>query len=337
MATNVSHGVMGWLESFWLPGWTPAHIPDMRGKVALVTGGNSGMGFETSRKLAENGAKVLLVSRDIKNGEEAANKIRSEVGKSAQVEVLGCDMISLRNVIDLANQVKRMTNKLDLLINVAGVFYPGPMSKSAEGIEQTLAINYYANALLTLCLLDLLRSTPNSRCVFMGSAVENVGVINWHDMKGETYLTSGLIPYGTSKLQLAMFGRELARRVPDVDFFVVHPGLVDTPLHDKSDPRYPLNFVFKVFTPFFGQNPLRGAYSTLYAATEPSLTGQHFAFYAPRLFPLNLWPTEERPFYRSGRVSNDHMTEKLFEKTQDVFQEILGASTPARLPNKHVA
>jgi len=289
------------------------------------------MGFETARHLAKHGAEVLMVSRDGRRGEDAKKKIQAEVGKDAKLSVLECDFRSLKNVSNLITRVRDSTDKIDIQCNMAGVFYPGPVNKSPEGIEQTLAINHYAHAALTLGVLDLVRKNPGSRIVAMSSATEVVGLPNWDDLKGQTYLTSGLVPYGTSKLYVAMFANELSKRVPEIDVFAVQPGLVNTPLHRKSDPRYPLNFIFKIFSPIFGSSPEIGAYSTLYAATDPSLTGTHFGFYGPRVLLLNLHPTKDRMFYRSGRVTNDPQTTRLFDRTQDILEELMGPDAPPRV------
>jgi len=328
----LTDGLSGIVHSWFGPGWTPAQIPDLRGKTALVTGANSGMGFETTRKLAENGAEVIMLTRKFESGQEAANRIKSEVAKDAKLQVIQCDFMSLREVADVVRQVKRATNKLDILVDMAGVFYPTGRGKSAEGIEETLAVNYFAPFVLVDGLLDTLRAAPRARVVLMTSGVSIAGHINWNDLKGETSITSGLVPYGTSKLYLTMYAKELSRRVPDIDVFPVHPGLVATPLHEKSDPRYPLNLVFKACSALVGSTPKYGAYSALYAATEPSLTGKRLAFFAPSLIAFNLWPTTERPWWLSGRVGNDRNCEKLFDMTQDIVEQILGAAAPPRLP-----
>ncbi|GFH21977.1 uncharacterized protein HaLaN_19371, partial [Haematococcus lacustris] len=97
------------------------------------------------------------------------------------------------------------------------------MEQTKEGIEQTLGINFYAPALLNLLLLDQLKATPGSRIVNMASAAEAVGKLEWDNLTGEKYKDSGLTPYGTSKLYMTIWSKELAQRVPEVDVFNVHP------------------------------------------------------------------------------------------------------------------
>ncbi|KAJ9508527.1 hypothetical protein QJQ45_012062 [Haematococcus lacustris] len=254
--------------------------------------------------------QVYMVTRNIKKGVEAANKMRAEVGgtgKELKLHHLECEMMSLQNVVRLAEEFKQQSQKLDILVTMAGVFYPGPLDRTKEGIEQTLGINFYAPALLNLLLLDQLKATPGSRIVNMASAAEAVGKLEWDNLTGEKYKDSGLTPYGTSKLYMTIWSKELAQRVPEVDVFNVHPGFVATPLHSKSDFRYPLNTIVKITAPFLGQGWKRGAMSTIYAATQPELRGRHWGFFCPTL--LGTYPTVDRTPIKH-RLINDPFTRK---------------------------
>lgn len=309
----------------WLKGWTPSQIPDLTGKVALVTGANSGMGWQLSRKLAENGAKVYMVSRDLKNGQEAAARIRQQI-KRADLEVIECDMSLMSNVVDLVRSFKRSGDPLHVLVNNAGVFHPGPFAKTKDGLEQTLAVNYYAHALLTLGLMDRLRATPGSRAVFMASPAEAFGKLDWSNLKGDKYKDSGMVPYGTSKLYMMMLARELSTRVPEVDFLCVHPGVVMTPLQHKASLAYWTAWLVRTQVHLMGQTDYRGAFSALYAATEPSLTGKHFTYIGPN--NLNLYPTTERQ-PSNKPVHNPVACWRLTEDTARILAELVG---PANMP-----
>jgi NAD(P)-dependent dehydrogenase (short-subunit alcohol dehydrogenase family) len=165
----------------WLLGWTPARIPDLRGKTAVVTGANSGLGYETARKLAENGCRVIMVCRDAGNGQRAAAAIRASAGKACgELHVEACDLAVLSNVADLVARVRRGEPRLDILVNMAGVFHPGPYARTKDGIEQSLAVNYYAPALLTLGLLDTLRAARGARVVMW------VVGLGWVRVKADT-------------------------------------------------------------------------------------------------------------------------------------------------------
>jgi len=318
------------LVNEWIGGWTPAEIPDMRGKVAVITGGNSGIGLETARKLAENGARVLIVSRDRGNGDQAAQRIRNEVGKTAQVEVLQCDLAALRNVVALAQEIRSKTNKLDLLFLNAALFHPGPFALTEDKIEQTLAVNYYAHALLTLSLLDLLRNTPGSRCIFTSSVAEASGRVDWSNLTGEKYKDSGMIPYGTTKVYMMLFSRELSTRVPEVDFFCVHPGAALTPLQYKIDPRYFTGNLSSFLANTIGLTSYQGAYSMMYAATKPELRGKHWAYFGPNLF--NMWPTTERKA-TSRAVYNPSSYWQLFEETVKILDSKVGRDAKMIVPH----
>lgn len=317
----------------YLVGWHPGKIPDLTGKTALVTGANSGLGFETAKKLALNGAKVFMVARDYKEGVQAATKINEEAAgsnKQVSVEVLECELTSLKNLVQLSKEFKKHSNKLDILVNMAGVFYPGPYRKTPDGIEQTLGVNYFAPALMSLLMLDVLRASPAPRIVNMATGLELVGKVNLSDITGQQYHDSGVRPYGTSKTYMMMFSRELAARVQDIDVFTVQPGLVATPLHQKSDPTYPLNLLFKLSAALVGTTPARGAWSTLFAATEPSLQGKHFGFWGPNVI-TQLNPTIERKPWHSEEVENANKRWQLFEETQQVLKDVLGDDAPPRL------
>lgn len=312
-----------------LLGWSPAHIPDLSGKVYLVTGGNSGLGFETCRKLVENGAHVYMVSRDIANGQRAAMQIRNEVGKQARLDVLECDMSSLSDVVSLAREFKRNSSKLDCLINNAGVFHPGPFALTGDQLEQTLHVNFYAHALLTLLLLDTLRDTPGSRVLFTSSPAETFGKLDWGNLTGEKYRDSGMTPYGTSKLYEMMFAKEMAVRVPEVDFLTVHPGVVDTPLQLKVDYRYWAGAAVAIAAHFIGLTPYHGAWSLMYTATEPSLTGKHWTFIGPNR--VNMWPTTERkPFNKP--IYNPTSCWRLTEEAVRILQSRLGGAEKVEVP-----
>jgi len=320
MAEKMSNAE-GYIVNDLLVGWSPSHIPDMFGKVALVTGANSGLGFETARKLAENGAQVFIASRDVKSGQQAAMKIREDVGKQARVDVLECDLSDFSNVAKAAREFKRASSKLDILINNSGIFHPGPYATTVDGIEQTLHVNYYAHALLTLLLLDTLRATPGSRVVFQSSEAEAFGKLNWANLTGDKYRDSGMTPYGTSKLYEMMFAREMSVRVPEVDFICTHPGLVATPLMVKASFRYITAVVIVTAAKFVGQTPYRGAYSLMYAATQPSLKGVHWCYIGPNkmdLFPTSMRNAANKPIY------NPVSCWQLLEETARILQERAG-------------
>jgi len=313
--------------------WTPAQVPDLRGRVALVTGANSGIGFQTTRKLAENGCKVYMVSRDLNNGKEAAASILSEI-PNAQLEVLQCDMSLMSNVVRLAEQFNATGNPLHILVNNAGSFFPGKFAMTPDGFEQTLAINYFSHALLTLMLLDKLQ--PGSRVVMMSS--EGEGPLSKYDaslsnFRGDKYRDSGLQPYGDAKLYAIMFARELSTRLRSrqVDVFAVQPGLVNTPGHNKMDrTNYLSSWYISGMGKLFGQTAYHGSWSTLFAATEPSLTGKGYAFYGPNWAGL-FHSVERQPGNKAAR--NPVSCWAMFERTVETLSGIVGRDRLAPIPH----
>jgi len=321
------------LEEYMLEGWTPAKIGDLGGMVALVTGGNSGIGFHVTRKLAENGAKVYMVSRTQEAGEEAVSKIRTELGKGAQVELLiGGDLTRMSNVLRLIDTFKQTRDPLHILINNAGVFFPGKYAMTPEGIEQTLAVNLYAPALLTLGLMGSM--APGGRIIEMSS--EGEGILGKYDpsnFRGDKYTDSGTTPYGTAKMYLIMFARELATRLKALptnrahpDVFAVQPGLVNTPGHNKMDRKHYLSaWNISGMGKVFGQSAYHGSWSTLFAATEPKLAGKGFAYLGPNQFGL-YHNVERQPGQLVARNPVSCWT--VYEGITRVLREVLGDRMP---------
>ncbi|GFH11124.1 peroxiredoxin, type II, partial [Haematococcus lacustris] len=153
-----------------LVGWNPASVPNLYGKVAVITGANSGIGYETTRKLAENGAEVYMVVRNMDKGQAAVEQLRKELGP-VKLHLLQADMESMSQVQSLLAELRGV--RPDILLHNAGILYPGPFRLTEEGLEPTLAISYYSGVLLALGLLDQMK--PRSRVIFMGKKVMVVG------------------------------------------------------------------------------------------------------------------------------------------------------------------
>jgi len=188
----------------------------MTGKTCLVTGANSGIGKETAIGLARMGARVLLVCRNQKKGEDARADIERETG-SSRLDLLIADMSSFGSVRALAAQVRQRYSRLDVLINNAGAAVPS-RTLSADGIEMTVAGNYLGAALLTFLLLDLLKSSAPSRIVNVSSAAP---------LYPPAAVNSA---YGTSKAALNQMTRHLAAELEGtgVTANVMHPGSLKT-------------------------------------------------------------------------------------------------------------
>ncbi|GFH05720.1 retinol dehydrogenase 12 [Haematococcus lacustris] len=180
-----------------LVGWNPASVPNLYGKVAVITGANSGIGYETTRKLAENGAEVYMVVRNMDKGRAAVEQLRKELGP-VKLHLLQADMESMSQVQSLLAELRGV--RPDILLHNAGILYPGPFRLTEEGLEPTLAISYYSGVLLALGLLDQMK--PRSRVIFMASAGEwpmSRLEGSFFNMRGDKFTASGARAYGQAK------------------------------------------------------------------------------------------------------------------------------------------
>lgn len=209
-------------------GWSRDEIPDLTGKVAVVTGADSGIGYETTRYLLEHNAEVVMASRNKDLLRQSARDLEEEC-PGCTIHTKDVDMKSLKSVKSLANDVLAMGKPIHILINNAGKFLDEPFYVTPEGFEHTLATNYFGHVYLTLLLMDrILSSGPSGRIVNVASIAEMYGQIDWDDLTGANAKTSGMPVYARSKLMLIMFSFELQRRLKltgkKVDAFPVHPG-----------------------------------------------------------------------------------------------------------------
>lgn len=269
----------------------------LAGKVCVVTGGNSGIGYETVRELAHRGATVALVARDAAKANAAAARIRDE-HPSGHVDVLIADLSSLEAVRGLANAIHASYSRLDILVNNAGLMIDR-RRLTPDGYETTFAVNYLAPFLLTHLLLDRLKESAPSRIVNVSSAAHTGGRLRWSDYEG-AWSRGGWRAYNDSKLALIMFTFELARRLKGTGVTVnaVHPGVIASNFAQEQGNVSGL--FFRWFKPFL-LSPSKGAQTQLRVATDPALesvTGAYFANGRPRkaaarayneLDALHLW------------------------------------------------
>jgi NAD(P)-dependent dehydrogenase (short-subunit alcohol dehydrogenase family) len=250
--------------------WTEHHIPDQHGRVAIVTGANSGLGFQTARMLAAHGAAVVLAVRDVEKGRQAAARI------SGDVTVQALDLTSLDSIRSAAADLRAAHPRIDLLINNAGVMYT-PKQTTADGFEMQFGTNHLGHFALTGLLLDRLLPVPGSRVVTVSSIGHRIrAAIHFDDLQWERSY-SRVAAYGQSKLANLMFTYELQRRLAPLGTTVAvaaHPGLSDTELarHTPAALRLPLTWL----APLLAQKPEMGALPTLRAATDPAVVGGQY-------------------------------------------------------------
>jgi NAD(P)-dependent dehydrogenase (short-subunit alcohol dehydrogenase family) len=241
-------------------------LPDQRGRTAVITGANSGIGLEAARELAHAGAHVVMACRDTTKGDAAADAIRKEL-PSAELDVAALDLASLDSVRAFAGRYPH--ERLDLLINNAGVMAP-PYTKTIDGFELQFATNHLGHFALTGLLLDKLLATPRARVVTVSSTAHKMGRIDFEDLQSErSYRRWGA--YGQSKLANLLFCFELDRRLQatDADLLSVaaHPGYSATNLQFAATPSRIERLASVVLNRVYAQSAERGAAPTLYAAT----------------------------------------------------------------------
>ncbi len=241
----------------------------MQGKVCLVTGASSGLGFVTARGLARLGATVVIVCRNRQKGEAALAEIKTASGND-KVDLLLADLSSQQAIRQLADEFKRKYDRLDVLVNCAG----GVVSKhnlTVDGYEQTFAVNHLGYFLLTSLLLDTLKASAPARIVSVASEAQSFGRINFDDLMGAKKY-SAWAAYAQSKLANIMFTYELAKRLAGtgVTANALHPGVVRSGF--GVDLGGIIGLGMKLIRPF-EISPERGAQTIIYLATSPEVEG----------------------------------------------------------------
>jgi NAD(P)-dependent dehydrogenase (short-subunit alcohol dehydrogenase family) len=268
-----------------LAGWAAVDMPGQRGRTALVTGANSGIGFQVALELARHGAEVLLACRDTGRGTGARDRIAGQV-PGAAVELVALDLADLDSVERLAGQVAGRPGGLDLLINNAGVMAVPRRQVTAQGFELQFGVNYLGHFALTGRLLPVLLGRPGSRVVTVSSLVHRFGSIRLEDLNSE-HGYGRWRAYSQSKLANALFTLELDRRLRAAGAGTIsvgaHPGYSNTGLL-HSGPRLEGGGVFAhvmgLAAPFTGQPAALGALPVLRAATDPGARGGDY--FGPR-------------------------------------------------------
>jgi len=255
--------------------WTEADVPDQRGRTAVVTGANSGIGFETARALAEHGATVVLACRNVDRGNEAAERILARTPDAALV-VVRLDLGSLASVREAAEELRAAHARLDLLVNNAGVMWT-PRSRTADGFELQFGTNHLGHFALTGLVLDRLLRVPGSRVVTVSSLGHRTGRMDFDDLQSERRYGRHSA-YGRSKLANLMFTYELQRRLAaaaaETIAVAAHPGGANTDL-TRNSPAL-LRRLNDLFGGMVTQSPAMGALPTLRAATDPGVRGGEY-------------------------------------------------------------
>jgi NAD(P)-dependent dehydrogenase (short-subunit alcohol dehydrogenase family) len=254
-------------------GFTAADVPDQTGKTIVVTGANTGLGFEAAKTLAGKGARVLLGCRSQSKAQAAKDRILSAYPK-ADVVIVELDLGSLTSIKKAAEQINQEP-RLDVLINNAGIMVP-PLEYTEDGFESQFGVNHLGPFALTSLLLDKIRATANARIVSTASVAHRRGKINFDDINAKKSY-SAIKRYSQSKIANLYFGYELQRRLTgigdDTISVVAHPGVADTEL-SRYIPK-PFLLFMPVLKLFFNSAE-QGAWPTLCAATMASVRGGEY-------------------------------------------------------------
>ncbi len=252
------------------------NAPKQTGKKAIVTGANTGLGYETALGLAKLGATVIMACRNLEKAEAAKAKIL-EQAKDADITVMHLDLSSLESVKKFASEYRDRHDSLDLLINNAGIMFP-PYTKTEEGFESQIGVNHLGHFLLTELLIDLMPDTPESRVVSLSSNAHKFGRMNFDDLQSEKNY-SATAAYGQSKLACLMFADELQRRLDESDkqkiSVAAHPGVAQTELA-RHMPDWLVWIMGFTVAPFITHPVDQAALPTLMAAIAPDVKGGEY-------------------------------------------------------------
>lgn len=294
--------------------WTAENIPDLTGKNAIVTGANSGIGYEMARALACKKATVILACRNKDKGESAVQQIDQEYPEAKAV-LMQLDLSDLASIRRFADEFTSHYDGLDILINNAGIMAV-PYGKTADGFELQFGTNHLGHFTLTGLLLDLILRTPRARVVTVSSGGHRFAEIDFDNLNGEkNYDQQGA--YAQSKLANLLFTYELQRRFESVGVDTIavaaHPGWTATNLQVHWR-------MLRILNPFIGQKPKMGALPTLYAASAPDVQGGDY--YGPCGWQ------ELRGYPTKVHSSNSSYDTAVADKLWKVSEELTGVRYP---------
>lgn len=256
--------------------WNADKIGDLSGKKVIVTGGSSGIGFETASHLAFHGADVTLAVRNLEKGREAASRIGS-VKDAGRVTAMELDLADLSSVKGFTDQVMNDFERLDILVNNAGVMMP-PFKKTADGFELQMGTNHFGHFALTAQLMPLLLGTPLSRVVTVSSIASRKAKIDFGNLDGLKGYNAFRF-YRQSKLSNLLFALELQNRLDHNGHSTIslacHPGIAATNVISRgSGKEAPL--LIRRLMRIVAQTSYRGALPLLFAAIAPDLRGGEY-------------------------------------------------------------
>jgi NAD(P)-dependent dehydrogenase (short-subunit alcohol dehydrogenase family) len=305
-----------------MPHWTITHMSSLDGQKAVVTGANSGLGYQVAKQLATQGAHVIMACRDAQRGEQALQRLRQAL-PNATADVAALDLASLASVKAFAES---QTDPIHLLINNAGVMAL-PKGTTADGFELQFGTNHLGHFALTGRLLPRLLASPGARVVTVTSELHRLGRINFTDLQGAKRYNRWTA-YGQSKLANLLFAMELARRVDlagvDLKSVAAHPGYASTNLQTagaKMTGNKLLEKAAGVANAVFGQSDADGAQPLLYAATGADIAN---GMYVGPDGPLSFRGKGAKPV----RPAKKGLDETTAQRLWDASVELTGVDYP---------
>lgn len=251
----------------------------MEGKVIVITGANTGIGFETAKDLAHRKGRVILACRDIKRGTEAAESIKSLTG-NRNVVFRQLDLSDLESVRKFASVVNATEERLDVLIHNAGMTPGSGLHLTQDNLELQFATNHFGPFLLTHLLLDLLKKSAPSRIVVVSSVTHHWATLDLDNLNSEKYIRHPYWVYCSTKLANVLFVKELAKRLRGTGVTVnaLHPGGVKTGIARNG--QWYVKYVIIPVIYLFLKDCKSGAQTSIYLAVSGDVqgtTGEYFA------------------------------------------------------------
>ncbi len=256
--------------------WTKANIPDLSGKVIIVTGGNSGLGYESVKAFAEKGAEVILASRSVEKG-EAAKKAMGEV--KGNISVLSLDLMDFSSIKSFTEKFQQKYKQLDVLLNNAGIMTT-PYFLTKDGLEAQMGTNHFGHFALTGLLFNHLKNTPSSRIVNVSSMAHKQGKMDFSNLLFENGVGySPIKSYGRSKLANLLFTYELQRRMAASAIksiaVAAHPGVSNTNLARYLEDKLIFKILMPLMSPFIQEQDM-GALPQIRASVDEHVKGGEY-------------------------------------------------------------
>jgi NAD(P)-dependent dehydrogenase (short-subunit alcohol dehydrogenase family) len=258
--------------------WKFDNMPDLSGKIIVVTGGNSGLGFEAVKAFASKNALVIMACRSVEKGENAKKQILAQ-NPNSSITVMPLDLTDLSSIHNFVAEFKKQHNQLNVLLNNAGIMMV-PYGLTKDGFELQMGTNHLGHFALTGLLLDVLKSTPTSRVVNVSSMAHKSGIMDFENLlfeNGKDY--SPMKAYGRSKLSNLLFTYELQRFFEknkiDCVAIAAHPGVSDTNLFVHAAPKWAMNLLRPLFLMMI-QPASMGALPEIRAAVDQKAKGSEY-------------------------------------------------------------